>query len=95
MLPSLVRATGSLLQSDMNLNRLPIGMPPSLEWKKWTWRSKGDLFQRGAFFIESGDSNGVNKFGRLDSIVPKKGKIVKSLNRFSGVIGGCRPGVSC
>ncbi|GFP80037.1 probable pectate lyase 7 [Phtheirospermum japonicum] len=24
------------------------------EWKKWQWRSEGDLFKNGAFFVESG-----------------------------------------
>ncbi|KAH7845488.1 hypothetical protein Vadar_002812 [Vaccinium darrowii] len=62
------------------------------EWKKWTWRSQGDLFKRGAFFVESGDPNGVSKFGCLDETAPRPGKAVKSLTRYAGVI-GCKPGV--
>ncbi|KAH7847410.1 hypothetical protein Vadar_025757 [Vaccinium darrowii] len=64
------------------------------EWKKWTWRSQGDLFKRGAFFVESGDPNGVSRFGGLDGTAPRPGKAVKSLTRYAGVI-GCRPGVPC
>ncbi|KAI8533876.1 hypothetical protein RHMOL_Rhmol10G0043500 [Rhododendron molle] len=67
---------------------------PEAEWRTWTWRSQGDLFKGGAFFVESGDPNGVSKFGGLDWTAPRPARAVKSLTRFAGVI-GCRPGVPC
>ncbi|KAJ8546077.1 hypothetical protein K7X08_018660 [Anisodus acutangulus] len=34
---------------------------PESVWKQWTWRSQGDLFMNGAFFVESGDPDWTRK----------------------------------
>ncbi|XP_057469320.1 probable pectate lyase P59 [Actinidia eriantha] len=65
------------------------------EWMQWTWRSQGDLFMNGAFFVQSGDPNGARSLGVLDHFPLKPGRAVRSLTRFAGVIGGCRNGVPC
>ncbi|KAI8541614.1 hypothetical protein RHMOL_Rhmol08G0075700 [Rhododendron molle] len=68
---------------------------PEFEWRKWTWRSEGDLFVNGAFFVQSGDPNGPKKLGTLDHVQAKPGAMVKRLTQFAGVLSGCRPGVAC
>lgn len=68
---------------------------PEFEWRKWTWRSQGDLFVNGAFFVQSGDPNGPKRLGTLDHVQAKPGAMVKRLTQFAGVLGGCRPGVAC
>ncbi|KAI8028799.1 putative pectate lyase P59 [Camellia lanceoleosa] len=68
---------------------------PESEWKKWTWRSDQDLFLNGAFFVQSGDTNGAKRIRGLDVVQAKPGRAVKSLTRFSGVLGGCKEGVPC
>ncbi|KAL6960725.1 pectate lyase [Sarracenia purpurea var. burkii] len=66
---------------------------PESEWRKWLWASQGDIFMRGAFFVESGDQSGVLRLRGL--VKPQPARTVKSLTRFTGVIGGCRPGIPC
>ncbi|XP_057491401.1 probable pectate lyase P59 [Actinidia eriantha] len=51
--PSSARATTSSLPPDMHSNRGDSWEGPKAEWKKWTWKSQGDMLKRGAFFIES------------------------------------------
>ena len=64
------------------------------EWKKWQWRSEGDLMMNGAFFVESGDPGKKHPFGHLDMIQAKPGSFVSRLTRFSGSL-DCVPGKPC
>lgn len=64
------------------------------EWKKWTWRSEGDLMMNGAFFVQSGNPKGNRPNGRLDMIKAKPGSFVRRLTRFAGTL-ECRPGKPC
>ncbi|XP_052196028.1 probable pectate lyase P59 [Diospyros lotus] len=68
--------------------------PPN-EWAKWTWLSRGDLFMSGAFFTESGNRSRGNDLAKLDGIVAKPAKKVRSLTRFAGALGHCRVGKLC
>nr|CAN69905.1 hypothetical protein VITISV_001007 [Vitis vinifera] len=64
------------------------------EWKKWTWRSEGDLMRNGAFFVPSGNPSKRMPYSRLDMIKAKPGTYVSRLTRFSGAL-TCRRGGPC
>lgn len=65
------------------------------EWSEWTWRSQGDVFMNGAFFVQSGDPNFINKHPQLyDGITAFKGEEVTWLTRFAGAL-NCRAGRPC
>ena len=56
---------------------------PKSEWKNWNWRSEGDIFQNGAFFVESGKK--VTKFPKTD-IKAQPGDAVGTLTKDVGPI---------
>ncbi|KAG6599067.1 pectate lyase-like [Cucurbita moschata] len=66
------------------------------EWKKWSWRSEGDLLLNGAVFVGSGDQTKGKKkdLSRYDMISFKPGSYVKRLVRFAGTL-ECRVGKPC
>ncbi|KAF3444755.1 hypothetical protein FNV43_RR14448 [Rhamnella rubrinervis] len=64
------------------------------EWKKWTWRSEGDLMMNGAFFVQSGNSRGRRPRGKSNMIKAKPGSFVRRLTRFSGTL-ECVPKKPC
>ncbi|CAH9082029.1 unnamed protein product [Cuscuta epithymum] len=65
------------------------------EWRQWTWRSEGDVFMNGAFFVESGDPKFTSKHAKLyDGIRPFKGEEVTWITRFAGAL-TCKIGLSC
>ncbi|KAK4346575.1 hypothetical protein RND71_032914 [Anisodus tanguticus] len=68
---------------------------PESVWKQWTWRSQGDLFMNGAFFVESGDPDWTRKHIELfDGISSASGDQVTWITRFSGAL-NCKPGQAC
>ncbi|XP_049346546.1 probable pectate lyase P59 [Solanum verrucosum] len=68
---------------------------PESVWKQWSWRSQGDLFMNGAFFVESGDPDWTKKHTELfDGIVSASGDQVTWITRFSGAL-NCKPGEAC
>lgn len=68
---------------------------PESVWKQWTWRSQGDIFLRGAFFVESGDPNFTSKHPELyDLIAPASANHVAEMTRFAGAL-GCNIGQPC
>ncbi|GLT36134.1 hypothetical protein SLA2020_105360 [Shorea laevis] len=64
-------------------------------WKNWLWRSDGDLFMNGAFFVPSGPGN-TRKFpyNNLQMIKAKPASFVRRLTRFAGAL-ECKPGRKC
>ncbi|PON95893.1 Pectate lyase [Trema orientale] len=64
------------------------------EWKKWTWRSEGDLMMNGAFFVQSGNPSNKRSFSRRDMIKAKPGSFVTRLTRFAGAL-NCKIGQKC
>ncbi|KAF6159948.1 hypothetical protein GIB67_033032 [Kingdonia uniflora] len=64
------------------------------EWKKWTWRSEGDLMMNGAFFVQSGNPSKKRPFTRKEMIKAKPGSFVSRLVRFTGAI-NCKPNKPC
>lgn len=68
---------------------------PESVWSKWTWRSQGDLFLRGAFFVQSGDPDYTSKHPELyDLIEPADAKHVEEMTRFAGSL-NCKVGEAC
>lgn len=68
---------------------------PESEWMKWTWVSEGDLFLRGAYFIESGDKDWTKKHPELyDKIMAAPGIHTAEMIKFAGVL-SCRVGEPC
>ncbi|XP_027074595.1 probable pectate lyase P59 [Coffea arabica] len=64
-------------------------------WKEWTWRSEGDLFMNGAFFVQSGDPDFTKKHPEIfDGIAPADSSEVTWITRFAGAL-MCRPGSPC
>jgi len=64
------------------------------EWKRWTWRSEGDLMMNGAFFVQSGNPSKKRSFTRHDMIKAKPGTFVTRLTRFAGAL-NCYAGKKC
>ncbi|KFK39718.1 hypothetical protein AALP_AA3G279700 [Arabis alpina] len=48
------------------------------EWKKWNWRSEGDLLVNGAFFIPSGEGASAS-YARASSLAAKPASMVDSI----------------
>ncbi|KAK4488461.1 hypothetical protein RD792_004225 [Penstemon davidsonii] len=68
---------------------------PESEWKHWTWRSEGDLFLGGAFFVQSGDPLWPSKHPDMyDQITAAPATHVAEMTRFAGSI-GCKVGQPC
>lgn len=64
------------------------------EWKKWQWKSEGDLMMNGAFFVESGGHFNKKRFTRHEMIKYKPGTFVTRLTRNAGTL-VCRIGKPC
>ncbi|XP_020572539.1 pectate lyase-like [Phalaenopsis equestris] len=62
-------------------------------WRKWTWRSQGDLMMNGAYFVESGEEF-VSGYARQDVMKARPGTFVTRLTRYAGAL-GCRIGLPC
>ncbi|CAH2052860.1 unnamed protein product [Thlaspi arvense] len=63
------------------------------EWKKWNWRSEGDMLVNGAFFIPSGEGASAS-YSRASSLAAKPASMVDSITSTSGAL-GCREGKPC
>ena len=64
-------------------------------WSSWTWRSQGDMFLKGAYFVQSGDPEYTSKHPEMyDLIAPADAKHVQYMTRFAGAL-GCKIGVAC
>eukprot|EP00253_Pinus_taeda_P000709 PITA_00709 len=62
-------------------------------WRKWNWRSNGDLMLNGAFFTQSGAA-ASSSYAKASSLAAKPSSLVGSLTRNSGVL-VCRKGSRC
>ncbi|XWS44276.1 hypothetical protein CRYUN_Cryun15aG0030900 [Craigia yunnanensis] len=68
---------------------------PESEWRKWVWRSEGDLFMNGAYFRTSGPSSPPHlKFNKWQMIKAKPASFVRRLTRFAGAL-NCKKGAKC
>lgn len=62
-------------------------------WKRWNWRSEGDLMLNGAFFTSSG-AGAAASYARASSLGAKSSSLVGALTSGAGVI-NCRRGAMC
>ncbi|KAL3624179.1 putative pectate lyase P59 [Castilleja foliolosa] len=68
---------------------------PESVWSQWTWRSEGDMFLSGAFFVQSGDPNWSSKHPeKYDNTQAASAQNVGEMTRFAGAL-GCKVGQPC
>lgn len=63
------------------------------EWKKWNWRSEGDLMLNGAFFTPSG-AGATARYDRASSMAARPPLLVPSLTAGAGAL-RCKNGHLC
>ncbi|KAL1197202.1 putative pectate lyase 9 [Cardamine amara subsp. amara] len=63
------------------------------EWKKWNWRSEGDILVNGAFFIPSGEG-ASESYAHALSLTPRPASMVDSITSTAGAL-GCRIDKPC
>ncbi|MED6174319.1 hypothetical protein PIB30_067974 [Stylosanthes scabra] len=63
------------------------------EWKRWNWRSEGDLMLNGAFFTESGDGEAF-LYEKASSMEGRPAKFVTSITAGAGAL-ACKKGQLC
>ncbi|KAK6160315.1 hypothetical protein DH2020_003696 [Rehmannia glutinosa] len=66
---------------------------PQSEWKKWNWRSEGDLLLNGAFFTRSGAGASSN-YAKASSPSARPSSIVGSITMGAGSL-KCKKGKRC
>ncbi|CAL1413430.1 unnamed protein product [Linum trigynum] len=66
---------------------------PESEWRKWNWRSEGDMFLNGAFFRSSG-SGATSSYAKATSLAAKPSNMVASMTASAGAL-LCRRGLAC
>ncbi|KAL0421165.1 UNVERIFIED_CONTAM: Pectate lyase [Sesamum latifolium] len=65
------------------------------EWEKWQWRSEGDKFTNGAYFVESGPPIRHEDLPTEKSLIKfKPGSFAGRLTRYAGAL-KCREGKLC
>ncbi|KAG6429273.1 hypothetical protein SASPL_107318 [Salvia splendens] len=66
---------------------------PEGEWKRWNWRSEGDLMLNGAFFTLSGAGASSN-YAKASSLSARPSSLVGTITGGSGSL-NCRKGKRC
>ena len=64
---------------------------PKSEWKKWDWKSEGDIFLNGAFFTSS---SGSSSSSSASDITAKAASLVSTLTANAGAL-KCQKGFAC
>lgn len=63
------------------------------KWETWDWRSEGDLFVNGAFFVPSGAGASSN-YQKAATVGPKSSALVGILTANAGAL-SCKAGSAC
>ncbi|CAM8891349.1 unnamed protein product [Rhodiola kirilowii] len=66
---------------------------PEYEWRRWNWRSQGDLFLNGAYFRRSG-AGASPSYARASSLGARPSTLVGSMTLRAGAL-SCRRGSHC
>ncbi|KAL2559890.1 putative pectate lyase 5 [Forsythia ovata] len=66
---------------------------PQSIWKKWNWKSEGDLMLNGAFFTPSG-TGASSSYAKASSLSAKPSSLVGSMTTGAGAL-SCRKGKRC
>lgn len=56
------------------------------EWRRWNWRSEGDLMVNGAFFVTSG-AEVSPQYAEATSMAPFAANVIEQLTMNAGVTG--------
>ncbi|KAL8210966.1 hypothetical protein R6Q57_005403 [Mikania cordata] len=68
---------------------------PESVWRKWTWRSEGDLMLNGAYFRQSGNPHWAKTYKGYPLIPALPAVNVPHLTKFVGASLNCKRGVAC
>ncbi|KAI3495998.1 hypothetical protein L1887_38348 [Cichorium endivia] len=68
---------------------------PQSVWRKWTWRSEGDLLLNGAYFRESGNPHCAKTYKGPPLIPAQPASTVAQLTKYVGAYLGCKVGFPC
>lgn len=63
------------------------------EWRKWNWRSEGDLLLNGAFFTRSGGETS-SSYAKASSLSARPSSLISSITMNAGAL-SCRKGSNC
>ncbi|KAL6997064.1 pectate lyase, partial [Sarracenia purpurea var. burkii] len=63
------------------------------EWRRWNWRSEGDLMLNGAYFTASG-AGASSSYSKASSLGARPASIVGSITMAAGAL-TCRKGSPC
>lgn len=55
------------------------------DWKRWDWRSEGDLMVNGAFFVPSGEGLAF-RYDEASSLEAKSAVLIDQLTMNAGVM---------
>ncbi|KAL4638816.1 hypothetical protein ACB092_03G174100 [Castanea dentata] len=66
---------------------------PQSEWKKWNWRSEGDLMVNGAFFTPSG-AGASSSYAKASSLSARPSSLVSTITAGAGIL-KCKKGSRC
>ncbi|KAK7820474.1 probable pectate lyase 5 [Quercus suber] len=66
---------------------------PQSEWKKWNWRSEGDLMGNGAFFTPSG-AGASSSYAKASSLSARPSSLVSTITAGAGIL-KCKKGSRC
>lgn len=68
---------------------------PESIWRKWTWRSEGDLLVNGAYFRQSGNPHWAKTYKGYPLIPALPVSTVPDLTKYVGASLGCKAGFPC
>ncbi|KAJ0704270.1 putative pectate lyase [Helianthus annuus] len=68
---------------------------PECVWRKWTWRSEGDLLLNGAYFRQSGNPNWAKTYKGYPLIPAQPAESVPLLTKYVGASLNCKAGAPC
>lgn len=68
---------------------------PESIWRKWTWRSEGDLLLNGAYFRQSGNPHWAERYKGPPLIPAQPAANVPQLTKSVGASLNCKVGAPC
>lgn len=66
---------------------------PESQWKKWNWRSEGDLMLNGAFFTRSG-AGASSSYAKASSLSARPSSLISSITMGAGAL-SCKKSSRC
>ncbi|CAK9180512.1 unnamed protein product, partial [Ilex paraguariensis] len=66
---------------------------PESKWRKWNWRSEGDLMSNGAFFTATG-AGVSSSYAKASSLGARPSSLVGSITKGAGAL-SCKKDSRC